>query len=275
MNTGRLIAALGLTAVLLVPQLAAADYRFSAPPRESVEQGEEMYGPIAEFLSQATGVTFQYEHPQTWTRYTQLMQDGQFDLVFDGSHFVSWRLENAEHEVLAKLPQRMVWRIVGRKDDARVRELRNLIGLRVCAPHSPNLGMLTLFSDFPNPVSEPVHVAIRSWRDGYDALLAGRCHAAVMPAVNHEMFDPGQEQTVVLREHAPMPNQAFTAGPKLSPRMRALVREALLSPGGQQATAKLRERFSAGRALVVADPREYRGVSSVLNNALGWGIYAY
>jgi ABC-type phosphate/phosphonate transport system substrate-binding protein len=260
---------------LLLPLSIQAEYLFTAPPRESPERGEEIYAPIAAFLSEVSGVGFRYEHPQSWSLYTERMQAGEFDLVFDGSHFVSWRLENAEHEVLVKLPQLMVWRVVARKDDPRVRELRNLLGLRVCAPRSPNLGMLTLFSDFPNPVSEPIQVATRSWRDGYDALLDGRCHAAVMPQTNHESFDPALEYTRVLRTHAPMPNQAFTAGPRMSPRLKALVREALLAPGGQQASTKLRARFSAGRELVAATTEEYRGVSAVLNFVPGWGIYAY
>lgn len=258
-----------------VPGAAMAEFVLSAPPREEAAMGEYFYGPVAEYLTQATGQTFVYKHPGTWTNYTKEMQSGAYDLIFDGSHFVSWRTENAGHEVLAKVPQKMEWMIVARKDDPFIKDVSDLMGRKVCAPSSPNLGMLTLWSHFSNPVREPVQVRTLSWKDGFDGLVSGKCHAAVMPKTNLAMFDPKGEQTVVLVQHDPMPNNAFTAGPRIDPMLRLKIKEALLSAQGQEASSRLRARFAGGKDLVPANNAEFRGVSSVLNNALGWGIYAY
>ena len=267
--------ALLLLSLFLVPAAAMAEYVFTAPPRETPEAGERIYRPIADFLTQATGEVFVYRHPQGWANYTKQMQGGAYDLIFDGSHFVSWRTENADHIALAKLPQLMVWTIVASRSDPFTDKLSKLKGRKVCAPSSPNLGMLTLFSNFPNPVREPVQIRTLSWRDGFDAVVAGKCYAAVLPETNLKMFDPNGQYTKVLKRYDPMPNQAFTGGPRLSPQLKQRVRAALLSPEGQEATKGLRNRFAKGKSLVAATNEEYRGVSVVLNNALGWGIYAY
>lgn len=79
----------------------------------------------------------------------------------------------------------------------------------------------------------------------------------------------------MLYTHAPMPNNAFTAGPRIDAALKRKLREVLLSQAGQEATSRLRARFAAGRPLVGATNAEFKGVSTVLNNALGWGIYAY
>lgn len=173
-----------LLTLLGAPGLAGAEYIFTAPPRETAELGAYYYQPIAEYLTRATGQEFVYRHPGTWTAYTKDMQAGRYDLVFDGSHFVSWRTEHAHHVVLAKLPQPMVWVIVARRDDPFIHEVGDLMGRKVCAPSPPNLGMLTLWSHFPNPVREPVQLRTLSWKDGFEAMLQGRCHGAVLPRTN-------------------------------------------------------------------------------------------
>jgi hypothetical protein len=273
-NTRRFLALL-LSGSILAPGLALADYLFTAPPRETPEAGQRIYGPIAAFLTQATGEIFSYRHPEGWANYTKRMQAGDYDLIFDGSHFVSWRTENADHVALVKLPQRMVWTIVASRSDPFTDRIGKLMGRKVCAPSSPNLGMLTLFSNFPNPVREPVQIRTLSWRDGFDSVVAGRCYAAVLPETNLQMFDPNGQYTKVLKRYDPMPNQAFTAGPRISAQLKQRVRSALLSPQGQEASKGLRDRFAKGQSLVAATNSEFRGVSAVLDNALGWGIYAY
>ncbi len=261
--------------IVWAPGAAFAEFVFTAPPRESAEVGKQNYQPIAEYLTRATGETFVYQHPGTWTNYTKQMQAGAYDVIFDGPHFVSWRTENAQHSVLARLPQAMVWTIVARKDDDRINDVNDLIARRVCAPPSPNFGRLTLWTHFPNPVREPVHVITLGWKDGYQSLITGKCHAAIMPATNYEMYDPERALTKVLKTHEPRPNQAFTAGPRINPQLKQKIRFALLSPEGQEATDRLRARYAKGKQLIPTRNQEYAGVSTVLEHALGWGIYSY
>lgn len=256
-----------LLLVLLYPLESLAEYLFTAPPRESVERGNEIYRPIADFLSNVTGEKFIYRHPQNWTDYSRGMQNEEYDLVFDGPHFVSWRIQNIKHDVILKLPQLMIWRVIASKNDSSIQTLDDLVGKTVCAPKSPNFGMLTMMSHFPNPDREPIHVVTKGWKDGYKGVVDGKCQAAVLPKTNHKKFDPKQEQTRSIHNHLPYPNQAITAGTDITPDLKSKVIEALLSEEGQQALSNLRDRFTRGAELVSAENEEYEGISMVLKRA--------
>ena len=256
-----------LLLVFIYPMDASSDYLFTAPPRESVERGVEIYKPIADYLSKATGERFSYQHPQSWSEYSRGMQNKEYDLVFDGPHFVSWRLQYIEHDVLAKLPQLLTWRVLIRIDNKSVKSLDDLVGKTICAPKSPNFGMLTVMSHFPNPDKEPIHVITKGWKDGFNGVVAGKCVAAVIPKTNHKKFDPKLKKTRAIHTHLPYPNQAFTAGTSITPNLKSKIVRNLLSDEGQSAMSNLRDRFSRGAGLVSADNEEYEGISMVLKRA--------
>ena len=81
--------------------------------------------------------------------------------------------------------------------------------------------------------------------------------------------------TKVIHTHQPYPNQAFTAGPRISDAMKLRIQQALLSEEGQAAMSKLRQRFAAGEKLVPANDAEYDGISEVLDRAVGFGIFGF
>ena len=246
---------------------ASAEYIFTAPPRESEQRGIEIYKPIADFLTKATGEEFVYKYPGNWAEYSRGMRNEEYDLAFDGPHFVSWRIKHIEHDAVAKLPQLHIWRVIVRSDNKDVETLDDLVGKKICAPKSPNFGMLTMMSHYPNPDREPVHVITKGWKDGFNGVVQGKCVAAVLPKTNHRKFDPELSKTRAIHTHLPYPNQAFTAGPSLSPELKTRVIDSLLSDDGQQALMKLRERFTKGDKLVSVDNEEYEGISMVLKRA--------
>ena len=252
---------------VLVSNTVLADYLFTAPPRETVERGVEIYKPIADFLSRTTGEAFVYKHPGSWAEYSRGMQNGEYDLAFDGPHFVSWRIRHVNHDVLVKLPQLHIWRVVARKDNTSINSMDDLVGRKVCAPKSPNFGMLTMMSHFSNPDKQPVHVITKGWKDGFNSVIEGKCEATVLPKTNHRKFDPSLSKSKAVHTHLPYPNQAFTAGPDISLAMKAKIKSALLSDEGQQALSGLRDRFTRGAKLVGAENEEYEGISIVLNRA--------
>lgn len=261
----RCLASLAL--FLLYPVSAFSEYIFTAPPRESKERAIEIYEPIAEYLSIITGEKFVYKYPGNWTEYSRGMLNREYDLAFDGPHFVSWRIKNIDHDAIAKLPQLHIWRVIVRSDSTDIKTLDDLVGKKVCAPKSPNFGMLTMMSHYPNPDREPIHVITKGWNDGYNGVLKGRCVATVLPKTNHRKFDPELAKTRAIHTHLPYPNQAFTAGPNLSPEMKAKIIDNLLSEDGQIALLELRERFTRGEKLVSVDNEEYEGISMVLKRA--------
>ncbi|VAW64549.1 hypothetical protein MNBD_GAMMA09-933 [hydrothermal vent metagenome] len=255
-----------ITTLLLYPVSAISDYLFSAPPRESQKRGMEIYKPIADYLSLTTGERFTYKQPANWAEYSRGIQNNEYDLVFDGPHFVSWRIENTQHNVISKLPQLHTWRVIA-KSDSNINNLDDLIGKKVCAPKSPNFGMLTMMSHYSNPAREPIHIITKGWKDGFDSVVQGKCVATVLPKTNHKKFDPEFAKTKAVHTHLPYPNQAFTVGPKITPSLQSKITSSLLSEEGQKAMTKLRDRFTRGAQLINADNEEYEGISMVLSRA--------
>ena len=256
-----------LVALIVFPLSVSADFLFTAPPRETMEKGVEIYKPIADFLSRETGERFTYRHPGSWAEYSRGMQQGEYDLAFDGPHFVSWRIRHIDHDVVVKLPQLHIWRVIARSDNARINSMDDLVGRKVCAPKSPNFGMLTMMSHFSNPDKQPIHVITKGWKDGFNGVVQGKCEATVLPKTNHRKFDATLSKTKAVHTHLPYPNQAFTAGPRIDPAMKSKIRKAMLSEDGQQALSKLRDRFTRGALLVSAENEEYEGISLVLKRA--------
>ncbi len=249
------------------PIEALADYVFTAPPRESVEQGNKIYKPIADFLTLSTNQKFVYKHPGNWHEYSRGMQNNEYDLAFDGPHFVSWRIQNINHDVMVKLPQLHIWRVIAKSDNKTINSLNDLIGQKICAPKEPNFGMLTMMSHFSDPANEPIHVVTKGWKEAYNFVLQGKCVATVIPKTNHKKFDPQLIKSKSIHTHLPYPNQAFTAGPGVNQQMKDKITNALLSDEGQQALLLLRNRFTRGANLVGAENEEYEGISMVLKRA--------
>lgn len=260
-----LLVALGLFS--LYPQVSLSEYIFAAPPRESLEKGNKVYKPISDYLTKVTGEQFTYEHPDNWKEYSSKMHAVHYDLLFDGPHFVDWRIHNIDHHVLIKLPQLFRWQIITRKDDTNITSLKDMVGKKVCAPGSPNFGMLSMFSHFPDPDKQPQHVKIKGWINVYESVVAGKCDVGVLPKTNLAIYDKNGEHTKIIHTHLPYPNQGISAGERISPKMRETIQAALLSPEGQNALTNLRKRYGAGVDMIRADNEEYDGVRLVLRRA--------
>ncbi len=63
-----------------------------------------------------------------------------------------------------------------------------------------------------------------------------------------------------------MPNQALSAGPRITPEMQAKIKQALLSEEGKKATEKLREAYVT--ELVSASREEYAGLGRLLKDTM-------
>jgi ABC-type phosphate/phosphonate transport system substrate-binding protein len=243
----------------------------SAAPREEDAEAEAIYGPVAEYLSTALGKKVVFKHAGNWGVYQGLMQKGAYDIVFDGPHFNSWRVDRAQHNVLVKVPGEHVFVVLVRKDNDKIRELKQLAGRSICAHAPPNLGTLTALNEFENPARQPIIINTDGWKEIYQGLLANKCVAAVMPLKALERFekDSGHQTKIVFRG-ATLPDNAVSAGPRLSAQDQEKITRALLSPEGEKATAKLRAKYASNKPFSAANNKEFAGLGTYLKNEWGY-----
>jgi ABC-type phosphate/phosphonate transport system substrate-binding protein len=242
---------------------------FTAAPRESEKEGREIYGPIAEYLSKVTGKNVIYQHPGTWGVYRTAMLKGEYDLIFDGPHFNSYRVEKLAHSILVKIPATLDFVIVVRKD-AKFTSAQNLAGRTVCSHAPPNLGALVLLNQFDNPARQPSILPVEGWNEVFEGVRDGKCVGGVMPVAQMKKLDTGGALRVLYQSHK-IPNQAISASPRISTEDQMKIAQALVAPEAAVPTAKLRAAFKIGDSLTVTNNQEYAGLADYLRNE--WGYY--
>jgi len=242
---------------------------FTAPPRETQGAGIEIYQPVADYLSQAIGKKVRYKHPGTWGVYRTEMLKGSYDIIFDGPHFNSYRLEKLSHNILVKIPERHEFAVIVRKDKS-FQNLSQMAGRSFCTHAPPNLGTLVLLSQFDNPSRQPVIISTNGWENIYNGVASGKCAGGVLPMANLKKVDKANLARVIFKTAA-MPNQAFSAGPRVSLEDQMKLAQALASPDAGAPTVKLRAAYKVGDGFALASNQEYQGLAEYLRNE--WGYY--
>jgi ABC-type phosphate/phosphonate transport system substrate-binding protein len=244
---------------------------FSAPPRETEEEALRTYQPVAEYLSRIINKPIVYRYSKDWLTYQTEMQRGSYDLVFDGPHFNSWRISHLRHNTLVKLAGEHAFAVVVRKDNARVTELKQLAGQRICSMDPPNLGTLAVLEQFDNPARQPLIINSVGWTRAYEGLAFDKkCAAAIVPVANLMKFSNYQNVVRVVYSTKSLPNQAFSAGPRITPQDQALIAAALLSKDGTPAIARLVSAYGGDQGLAYASKGEYAGLDAYLKDSWGY-----
>ncbi len=252
----------------------ADDFIFTAPPREKPNAGAALYGPIADYLTATTNHTFTYKHPDNWLSYMKGMRMGEYDMAFDGPHFVSWRVAAVEHTPLVRLPGKLEFVVISRKDNANINKLQDLAGRPICGHAPPNLATLTMLDQFQNPARQPRIEVVRGLKNVYSAMVDKKCDAAVIPAKIYNKLNKKDEQklTQILFKSTGLPHQAISVASVIPADVQQEIRTALLSPEGIVATEKLRKRFAGGKEMIGTDTAEYEGYGFLLSDYWGFEL---
>ncbi len=245
------------------------EFIFSSPPRGNGAVEATYFQPVADYLTRVTGKKFVYKYSDNWLAYQNNMQKDVYDLVFDGPHFVSWRISHRGHEPLVKIPGEFIFVFLARKDNNRIHSLSDLAGRTVCGHAPPNQGTLHLYNMFTNPARQPLLVDVQGWRNIYKEMLAGKCMGSVVPIKIYKELDPEGRDTQVLHTTRAAPGQAFTASKRIPADIRAKIAEALISVEGQGVTTKLREQYPS-KPYVRASKQEYEGEDVLLKDSFGF-----
>lgn len=267
---------LRITAAVLLTAWAtgssAADvYVLTAPPRDTGGAESDVYEPIAQYLSNAIGQRIEYRHYDNWLSYQDRMRRGEYDIVFDGPHFVGWRMARLGHEPVARLAGKLAF-VVAVKKDNNIGSLKDLAGRTLCGLAPPNLATLTVLSQFDNPARQPIVIEVKSFSDAYNGMARGKCVAAILRDNAFGQFDKDKGIAKVIYKSEGIANQGFSVSPRLASAERTKIAQALLAPQARQHLKVFFERYSKDKDLVVATREEYQDLGRLLRDVWGFDL---
>jgi ABC-type phosphate/phosphonate transport system substrate-binding protein len=266
---GRLIVFL---AVVWFGQSVCADIIFTAPPRENQQKAEEIYGPIAEQLSEILGEHVVYKKPTGWFDYSNRMRAGEYDIVFDGPHFAAWRVKHLKHIPVASLPGRLRFVVIVNKGDEGIKSVRDLAGVKVCSMLSPFLGTNLIYDMIDNPVLQPIiHEVGGGMKGVYQAFKRGECRAALLRDVMFNKLPKDQRSaTRVLQATTALPNQTITVSQRLQKNAQQIADFMLSQEGVIAADGLLKQYSGKEKHFEPATAAQYDGVERLLEGVV-WG----
>lgn len=262
--------------VLICTTNVQADLILSAPPRESLQEGNKLYGPLAKHLSSLLDEQVTYQHPDNWLHYQRELRNDVYDIVFDGPHFVSWRLKHLKHSVLLKLPGTLEFYIVAKNTDDKITELKDLIGKKICGISPPNLATMTLIDQFRNPVRQPNLLPVRGgFSQVFKSFDAGDCRAAVVRTTyfDKKLSAESRLTNKTLFQSTPLPNQAISVSTRVNTNNRKKIVDSLTHGEGINITRTIVSRFGGKKAksFIPASANEYQQQASLLEGVVfGW-----
>ncbi|MDH5766812.1 MAG: phosphate/phosphite/phosphonate ABC transporter substrate-binding protein [Gammaproteobacteria bacterium] len=262
--------------LITISSTVNAQLIFTAPPRETPAEGEKLYAPLVNHLRTILKTDVKYEHPHNWLNYQKHMRAGKYDIVFDGAHFVSWRVEHLKHKPLVKLPTPYQIVLYTRKDQKDINSPADLIGKRICGLGPPNLVTMLSLSQFPYPARQPILIPVRGGQKGlFKAFQEGRCVAGTNRThyFNKKIPADVRKELKVLYTSDVISNQAISAGPKVTTSQGVRIKKSLSSdPEGIKATRPILDRFAKqASAMVGTNTSDYQGYNKLLEGVVfGW-----
>ncbi len=254
---------------------ASAEYLFTAPPRESAEKGKATYGQLVAELSRIVGTEVKYEHPGNWMAYKKKVKSGEYDFIFDGPHFVAWRLNNLDVNTSVKLPGVLSFVLVTNKTNFNIQKKDDLIARKVCVLPSPHLGTLSAYSMFPNQVRQPRFVTNKGgFKEMMIKFKAGKCEAAILRDTyfKNKVNENTRQGLKVLAKSKAMTNQGITISRRIDANTQQKIISFLTSEKGRVAAKSLFHRFSKKKAYFVETTQgDYKGQNLLVDNMIfGW-----
>lgn len=254
----------------------ASELILTAPPRESMDAGKKLYDPVAKYLSTLLGRKVTYKHAKNWFKYQMDMRNNKYDIVFDGPHFISWRLKHLKHEVLVKLPGKLDFLLVADANNSKLKKSKDLTGKYFCGISPPNLSSMSFLASFSNPVVQPRVKGIKGGMGKvFHAFENKECAAAMLRGSYYktQLSQHKRDQLKVLFRSRSLPNQAITASSRLSPKEKSKIKKGLLTDEGVAALQGVVARFAEvdAHAFKKAKNSEYKGYNRYLEGVLiGW-----
>jgi len=253
--------------------VANAELIMSAPPRESAKDGEKYYGPIARYISKIIGEKVVYTHPKSWTSYTKAMRAGKYDIVFDGPHFVAWRMRHVKHVPLARLDGTLDFMVLAKSADKKVNSKRDLIGKSICGLASPNLATVSAFAMYNNPVIQPdIEIVKGGGSTVMKKFFNGECkYVVIRDQLYKKLSAEKKAQIKIIAKSKSLPNQTISVSTKITKLKRDKIAASLTSKQGAVVADRLLSRFSKKKKYFIrTKTKEYEDLEFLLEGVV-WG----
>jgi ABC-type phosphate/phosphonate transport system substrate-binding protein len=259
-------AALSVVLMSLTMAAQAEEFTFAVEPSYPVDQAQDVYKPLIDYLARTTGHTFTLNVARNYHFYWRDMrQNADIDFVYEEAHFTEFRANRFGYIPLVRKAEPTVFALLA--DPAAGEGGTNgLIGRRVITMPSPSLEFAILAEFYKNPVSQPdFRSEASSWRDGVEMVFSGDAEAAMVPSYLAQQY-PNLVEVTRSRD---FPGTAVSAAATVPEDVRNAVRDALL---------KLHEDPSAYDILVElgatkfepATPADFTGYEKMLSGFFGY-----
>ncbi len=243
---------------------------FSAPPVQSPEQLKKNFAPLLAYLSKASGARIRIEPTRNFFEYGRRMRAGEFDFVLDGPHFVKYRMDKLNHEVLSKQPGTLRFAVVVKKDSS-YKSIDDLVNQKVCSIRAPHLSTLTYLSYYTRPARQPLLFPVQSFKSAIACVQNGEAEAAIVRDKywKNKISNKSGLRVLYITEKK-MPARAFSIRRDIPDTIKKRLKKALLSPA---ARPYLKTAFSGTGAtrLIAARQKEYDTQEELLN--MVWGFH--
>jgi phosphonate transport system substrate-binding protein len=243
---------------------SAAELTFAVHPVLPQQRTLQVYQPLADYLSRATGQTIRLVTSPNFLTHWQMMKRGGYDLILDGPHFTDYRVQKMGYTVLAKLPDVVSYTLVA-NENLMVLEPAELVGKTIATTAAPAVGALRLVELYPHPLRQPTIVETPDSEQAAELAVQGKAAAAMIPAPLVGRYP--SLTTVATTEQLPSPG--ISASPAVSAELQQALRRALLdapnTPDGRTALEALN-----APALEPADNGSFQGQERLLEGMWGY-----
>lgn len=253
-----------LLGMALIGMAQASELRLAISLGLSPQQAEQVYRPVVNYLSAATGQRIQLESSVNALTHWQLLRREHYDLVLDGPAFTAYRAAKMDYTVIGKIPDVLSFTLVAHVD-AMLFEPAELIGRSIASQPSPSLGALRLTELYTNPMRQPDLIQVDTHTDAGRAVVDGRAAGAMLPSPLVPSFP--SLVPIYTSEQAPAPG--FSVSPQVSAEVRESLRQALLDAPSSEAGRSMLEALNIPY-FEAASNDDYLGLETMLEGMWGY-----
>jgi ABC-type phosphate/phosphonate transport system substrate-binding protein len=259
----RIKALAGVVASLLFAGTAlAADYTVTVEPNYPPAQALQVYKPLMDYLSRATGQHFILKPSANYHVYWRDMRAAvPVDFAFEEAHFTDYRINHQRFSPLVRVQDPTKYVLLA--DSASANDgTHGLIGLRIACMSAPSMGYLLLGEWYKNPIAQPEVVSTAaSWKDGVEMVFATESEGAMVPSYIAQTY-PNLVPVATSREFV---GRAFSAGPTVPLDVRQKVTAAMLKLRSPEVLGEI-----GATAFVPAVAADYSGNERLLRDVFGY-----